>query len=188
MDLLDVKNLFETSVRCLAISMQETMRRQLTLLDDGDYAMNDHIAEAMMIHTRIGSADVKDCLKGLGRMQRALQEIEDYEHWSRKNFSQQDSEAPQIASLMMAFIDGYKNEKLPLCAIEVQNMVRALLSTSSDKPNDKEFGRLMVTFIEQLKIITDQYGIDLEWEDGCSLPVNYLTDWFQNRYWNKKIK
>ena len=98
MDCLELKSLFETSVRCLAISMQDSMKKQLMLLDDCDFAMNDHIVESKPVPALDEGSDVKDCLEGL-------------------------------------------------------------------------------------KETTEKYDISLEWGDACSLPLNYLTAWFENKYW-----
>ena len=185
MDLLELKSLFENSVRCLAISMQESMKRQLLLLDDSEFAMNDHLAESMPTPALNESSDVMDCLDGLEMMRNGLQEVENFEFWSAKNFSLRDWEAPQIATLMMGFVSGYKNENLPKCAIEVRNIARELLGQASDKPNDIEFAKLLEIFLDRLKETTDKYGISLDWSDTCSLPLNYLAGWFEKKYWEK---
>ncbi len=184
MDCLELKSLFETSVRCLAISMQDSMKRQLSLLDDCDYAMNDHIAESMPAIALYEGSDVMDCLKGLKSMLGALQDIKDFETWSAKNFGSRDWEAPQLASLMMAFVAGYKKEELPKCAVEVQNIARELLRMASKEPNDEEFVKLRDIFLDRTKETAVKYGIDMEWDDPFSLPLNYLIGWFENKYWN----
>ena len=184
MDCLELKSLFETSVRCLAISMQEAMKRQLMLLDDNDYAMNDHLAESMPTSELYEGSDVKDCLEGLTSMHKALQEIEDFEVWAAKNFSIRDWEAPKIASLMMGYVAGYKNKDLPKCAIEVLNIARDLLGSSSKTPSGSEYAKLLEIFMDRVKETTEKYEIDLEWGDACSLPLNYLTAWFEDKYYN----
>ena len=183
MDLLELKSLFETSVRCLAISMQEAMKRQLTLLDNSDFAMNDHLVESMPTPALYEDSKVETCLDALKRMHDGLQNVEDFERWSAKNFGLRDWDAPQIATLMMAFVAGYKNENLPKCAIEVQNIARELLRLASKEPNDKEYAKLLEIFMDRVKETTDKYHIDLEWSNPVSLPLNYLTGWFQNQYW-----
>lgn len=184
MDCLELKSLFETSVRCLAISMQEAMKRQLMLLDDNDYAMNDHLAESMPTPELDEGSDVKDCLEGLKSMHKALQEIEDFEVWSAKNFGIRDWEAPRVASLMMGFVAGYKKKDLPKCAVEVLSIARELLGSASDEPSDSEMAKLMEIFLKRVKETTEKYEIDLEWDDAHSLPLNYLMAWFENKYWN----
>ena len=184
MDCLELKSLFETSVRCLAISMQEAMKRQLMLLDDNDYAMNDHLAESMPTSELYEGSDVKDCLEGLTSMHKALQEIEDFEVWAAKNFGIRDWEAQKIASLMMGYVAGYKYKDLPKCAVEVLSIARELLGSASDEPSDSEMAKLMKIFLKRVKETTEKYEIDLEWGDACSLPLNYLTAWFEDKYYN----
>lgn len=184
MNLLEVKSLFETSVRCLAISMQEAMKRQLMMVEDGDFAMNDHLVFSLPQMELHDESDVEKCLESLKSMYRGLQDVEDFYMWDNANFSYLDWEAPQIATLMMGFVAGFKNENLPPCAIEVQNLSRELLRSASGKPNDVEFRNLRDEFISRLKAITDKYGIDLGWEEKYSLPLGYLNDWFKSKYWN----
>ena len=184
MDLLDVKVLFENSVRCLAISMQEAMRRQCSLLDDNDYAMLDHLGDSMPVPRLDESSDAKDCLRGLVSMHKALQEIEDFEIWAAKNFGIRNWEAPRIASLMMGFVAGYKKKDLPKCAVEVLSIARELLGSASDEPSDSEMAKLMEIFLKRVKETTEKYEIDLEWDDAHSLPLNYLMAWFEDKYWN----
>ena len=184
MDCLELKSLFETSVRCLAISMQDSMKRQLSLLDDCDFAMNDHIAESKPVPELNEDSDVKDCLEGLKSMYKGLQEIEAFEVWSAKNFGIRDWEAPRVASLMMSFIGGYKNDLLPKCAIEVLNIAKELLGSASGKPSGSEYAELLEIFLDRVKETTEKYDISLEWGDACSLPLNYLTAWLENKYWN----
>lgn len=184
MDCLELKSLFETSVRCLAISMQEAMKRQQMLLDDNDYAMNDHLAESMPTSELYEGSDVKDCLEGLTSMHKALQEIEDFEIWAAKNFGIRDWEAQKIASLMMGYVAGYKNKDLPKCAVEVLSIARELLGSASDEPSGSEYAKLLKIFMDRVKETTEIYEIDLEWGDACSLPLNYLKAWFEDKYYN----
>lgn len=183
MDLLDVKNLFDNSVRCVTLSMQETIRRQLNRLDDDDYAMNDHLAESLRSQLNEGS-DADECIEALERMRKALQQVEDFEEWSHEHFSNRDWEAPKLATLLMAMVAGFRNEQLAKCAIEVQNMTRELLRLASKKPNGGEFAKLLEIFMDRLKETAEENGIDLQWSDTCSLPLTYLTAWFEHRYWN----
>ena len=183
MDLLEFKNLFENSVKCLTISMQEAMKRQRMLLDDCDFAMNDHLVESMPSAALNEDSDVGTCLECLKRMHEGLQDVADFEIWVARNFGLRDWEAPQIATLMMGYVAGYKYKDLPKCAVEVQNIARDLLRFASDEPNGTEYARLLKIFLERVKETTDKYHIDLEWDDACSLPVSYLTGWFEDKYW-----
>lgn len=176
--------MYENSVKCVALSMQEAMKRQLLTLSDDDYAMNDHLVESLPTPELDEDSDVKDCLDALDMMQAGLQKVEDFEHWSAKNFGSRDWEAPQIATLMMGFVAGFKNENLPQCAIEVQNMARELLRLASKEPSKEEYAKLQEIFLDRLKETAEKYDINLQWSDTCSLPLMYLTDWFESRYFN----
>ena len=184
MDLLEVKSLFENSVRCLAISMQEAMKRQLMKLDDGDLAMNDHLVFSLPTSELYEDSDMETCLEALKSMYKGLQDVEAFYYWDHNNFSYHDGEAPLLATLIMAMVTDFKNENLPQCAIEVQNLSRVLLRSASGKPNDIEFHRLLDKFLEGSKEITRKYNIDIEWGQDYSLPLGYLASWFKRWYWD----
>jgi hypothetical protein len=183
MDLLEVKSLFENSVRCLAISMQEAIRRQLFLLTGGDLAMNDHLVSHLPLSGLYDDSDGEECLEALKNMYKGLLAVEAFFYWDYQNFSILDWEAPELATLMMTTVGGFKDENLPPCAIEVQNLSRELLRSVSGEPNDIEFNKLLKKFLDGTKKIAEKYHIDLELGDGYSLPMGYLADWFKYKYW-----
>ena len=178
----------EHSITRMAVTKEADLEKERTMgrkstIPYGLYGCHGFVSANLAAQTGFSEDDLVLFWEALKNMYKGLLAVEAFFYWDYQNFSILDWEAPELATLMMTTVGGFKDENLPPCAIEVQNLSRELLRSVSGEPNDIEFNKLLKKFLDGTKKIAEKYHIDLELGDGYSLPMGYLADWFKFKYW-----
>lgn len=186
MELYEAKAILGTSLRCLAMSMEEIRKREIDMVRGQDEPMQDHLAECTWGVRPYESMDVDECLKYLRRLYKGL--CQAAEHERKADYivmtTKCDVSVIQIADMVFGMIGHDFPEDLLACATEINEVYKKLLP-SGKKYNPTEFGceKVVEKFLNQAEAIIKKYHLDT-WRDGrISLPMGYLQAWMERKYW-----
>ena len=178
MEVIELKELYENSVRSFTTLMLQMVQNHLNSVEGYDDVMQDHWAEAEFSVTR-NRNNVTDCLEFLSKVGKAINDAVAQEEAFEKHFKTFEVEPRLIAKMLVGHIGFKVDKKLVECSRMVKISAGEILAKKKKKMSKVERENLVREFMGIVIPMAKKYGIHLTC-DGGSLDLNgmYLEGWF----------
>lgn len=183
MEYIEAKGLLENSVRCVAMSMEQIRHRLIDRVMGKDEPMQDHLAECTWAIQPYEFSSVKECLEYLGHLYDGLSYAAKHDDAVNKQELYQNNVA-LIADMLRGFTLSKYPEYLLNCARDVSDDAGVLLRKYASEKTEENRMACVTSFLQDVKDMAEDYGVNLHEEGKFSLPLAYLHDWMCREFDN----
>ena len=185
MEVIELKELYENSVRSFTTLMLQMVQNHLNSVEGYDDVMQDHWANLYPHRTITDGTEVEGCLEFLNQLNKALKDAE-VQTISNAQYFWNETDTPEIAEMLIGFI-GYKvDDNLAECARMVKQKAQNTLNKAKKKRTTANYRKLLGMFMDDIIPMANDYGYDLvDEKKQLTLSGLYLLEWFKHKYWNE---